>query len=415
MVAIATMPLATASVFVPSMVAGLETSVTAVTMFISISAVGALIFSFLLGALVKKVPTKVLIIVGGIFTGLLYVTIGLTTSLPLIYGVAFLQGIGLVIAGMAMAQTVISRWFIKARGTMISLCMVSIMLLAAILNPVLTAMIQSYGYQVVALWAGIISGAIIVLLGVVFIVDSPEKLGQKPHGYVDVSPEAATEQQAKATGSSVVNFTLKTAIATSPFWFVMLYKVLSIVAAQAIGSQALNFYQSIGLDPITASYMISVNALIGLAFAMISGILCDKKTPTHTAVMTAGIGAIAFLGAFLWSGVTGAIVAAICFAATSGCAIYGPMMMLKLFGVRDAGSLVGFINGAGNFGSFLGPIIAAAFFDMTGSYTLAFTILGVGLVIAVLLSLVAGSKKTAANLKTREAALQVQGAAQQAE
>ena len=402
MAIVTTMCMTVPVVMIPFMAASLQTSMTSISLYVSISAVGTLISSFLLGALVKKIPIKVLIIAGGIMAGLLYVTIGSTTSLPIIYATAFLQGIGNCIAGIAMAQIVLSQWFIKAFGTMMSFCVVGLMVCAAVLLPILTSIIIANGYQIVSFWFGVCVAVIVALLGLFVIVDSPARVGLKPLGYVEVAAGEGADQAAAHGGASVVSFTLKQAVKTSPFWIILIFMLISVTGSQGIGSQALNYYQSIGLDATTASFMLSLNAMTGMVFSLLAGIICDKKSPTHTAVLTIGFGAIAFLGAFIWSGFIGAVIAAVCFAGLSGSMVYAPMMMMRLFGTKDAGSLIGFGNGAGNLGSFLGPVLAASFFDMMGTYTYVYMGIGVALVFILLLSLKAGSKKTAENLRAKE-------------
>lgn len=400
---IANMPLAVASVFNPHIAEHMGASMTSVALFASISALAGMITSFLLGGIMKKFPAKGLIVVGGLFVGALMIAIGVADSLVIIYIAAFLQGIGLIVAGTAMAQTIISKWFIKNRGMMMSLILVGTMLVAAVMNIILPGLISANGYKPVALVIGIVSAVIMVALGLFVIVDDPEKVGQKPLGFDDVQ-----QGEGKKDTGSVVNFTLKQALVTAPFWCVMIYKILTTIAAQAISNQAFSYYQSIGLNDGTAGLVIALNSLFGMVVCIVAGILADKKSPTFAAVVTAGLGAVAFLGAFIWSGVVCAIIASALFAGILGCSLYGSTMIVKLFGTKEAGGLLGFVNAAGNIGSFIGPILAASFFDAFGNYTLGFEFIGVLLIVAIALALWAGTEKSAAKLKSIEAAGQTE-------
>lgn len=396
---VANLPLTIASVFNPHIAEHMGASMTSVALFASISALAGMITSFLLGGIMKKFSAKSLIVVGGLFVGALMIAIGVADSLVIIYIAAFLQGIGLIVAGTAMAQTIISKWFIKNRGIMMSLILVGTMLAAAVMNVIIPGLISANGYKSVALVIGIVSAIIMVGLGLFVIVDDPEKVGQKPLGYED----AQQGDSKKGTGS-IVNFTLKQALVTAPFWCVMLYKVLTTMAAQAISNQASSYYQSIGLSAGTAGLVIAINALFGMVVCVAAGILADKKSPTFAAVVTAGLGALAFLGAFIWSGMIGAIIASVFFAGTLGCSLYGSTMIVNLYGTKEAGGLLGFVNAAGNIGSFIGPILAASFFDAFGNYTLGFEFIGVLLIVAIAIALWAGTEKSAAKLKSIEAA-----------
>ena len=405
---LAVIPTATASVFIMPIVTALNVSVSAVVLWISIAAAGGTLASLVIGNLMKVIPAKVLVMIGGVFTGLLMASFGFTDNLIIIYCFAFFQGFGLIISGMTIAQIIISKWFIKSRGLMMSLCLVFLMLFAAILNPLVATMIVSYGYQTVALVMGAVIAILIILIGAFIIVDSPEKVGLKPLGYSEESAAPAGGGGhgggAKQGASYVVSdLPLKVILGTAPFWAIMIVQMVGTVAAQGIGSQSSPFYQSIGLDEVQASLAITINSLAGMVIMLGFGVLADKKSPTFAATIVACFATVAFLFNYFWFGWTGAIIAAILFTgATAISALYAPNMLVKTFGVKNAGQLIGYGHVAGNIGSFAAPILVAAFFDMNNSYTLIFTIIGVGLAICTVLVIWAGSKRTAEKLRALE-------------
>jgi MFS family permease len=403
----ATLPVASMTIFIVPMSQGLNASVGSVSLIVSVSAIGGLICSFLFGKLIKHFPTKLLIVAGGVLTALLLVSMSLSTNLIIIYACAFLQGFGLIIAGMSMAQTIISQWYIKARGTMMALILVFLMVAAAVAIPALAGVIENIGYQPVALWYGIIVGVAIVLLGIFCISFSPEKHGIKPWGYTE-GADTGGSSDAHGGGStsgkaSVASLSSRQALATAPFWFIMLVSLIMSFAAQAAGSQASNFFQSIGLDPVEAGMAIAVNALVGIVFSLLFGIVADKLGPSVATVVNGVFGAAAFLLVFLWQGWTGAIISAVCFASlTALSGVFAPTALVKLFGPKDSGTLIGFGHAAGNIGSFLGPVIAGSFFDYAGNYTFIYFVIGVAVVIAIMLAVLTGSRKTSASLQAKE-------------
>jgi MFS family permease len=404
---LAVIPTVTASVFIMPVVTALGTSVSAVVLWISISAVGGTIASLVIGNLMKLIPAKLLVMVGGVFTGLLLVAFGTTDNLIIIYCAAFLQGWGLIISGMTIAQIIISKWFIKSRGLMMSLCLVFIMVFAAILNPLIATMIVSVGYQIVALVMGITIAVLVILIGAFIIVDAPEKVGLKPLGYTENSGTpggGGGEKNARKSSAFVVSdLPLKVILRTAPFWVIMLVQLVGTFAAQGIGSQSSPFFQSIGLDEVQASLAVAVNALVGMVVMLLYGILTDKKGPTFASIIFAIFATAAFLLNFLWIGWTGAIISAVLFTGAAAIsALYAPNMLVKTFGVKNSGQLIGYGHVAGNIGSFAAPIVVAAFFDMNNSYTLIFTIVGVALAIVTVLIIWAGSKRTSERLRLLE-------------
>jgi MFS family permease len=136
---------------------------------------------------------------------------------------------------------------------------------------------------------------------------------------------------------------------------------------------------------------------------LLYGILTDKTGPTFASIIFACFATAAFLLNFLWIGWAGAIISAVLFTGAAAIsALYAPNMLVKTFGVKNSGQLIGYGHVAGNIGSFAAPIAVAAFFDMNNSYTIIFTIIGVALAIVTVLIIWAGSKRTSEKLRALE-------------
>jgi MFS family permease len=400
----AVLPTACMSIFIPQIAAGIGQSVGAVSLMMSISAVGGMIASLLIGKLFKAVNTKLLIAVSGVLSASSLLAIGLSQNITIIYITSFLQGLGLVWSGLTMAQIIIAQWFIKARGTMMSLNMILLMVFAAIFNPLLARFSQSLGYAQTALGFGILIGAVIILIGLFIMVDRPEKIGMKPYGFTDDASGAEDRGGHGSHGggaqASLAELSLKQAVKTPAFWMIMLVCLLGTTVAQSYGTQAFNFFQSIGCNPDQAGLAIAVNSLVGLAWTMSFGAISDKKSPTLAALLTGIAVSVAFLFNMLWVGFIGAIIAAALIAAVAGLsALFGPTSLVRLYGRKDGSHLIGLSHVAGNIGNFIGPVLAGAFFDIYGNYKFIYTILGCVMVVVVVLAVLIGSKKSMAKIK----------------
>jgi MFS family permease len=227
----------------------------------------------------------------------------------------------------------------------------------------------------------------------------------KPLGYSEdnASPSDRDSNKAKNPRFVSSNLPVKTILRTAPFWAIMLVQLVGTLAAQGIGSQSSPFFQSIGLDEVQASIAVAINALAGMVVILLYGILTDMKGPTFSSIIFACLATAAFILNYLWIGWTGAIISAILFTGASAIsALYAPNMLVKTFGVKNSGQLIGYGHVAGNIGSFVAPILVAAFFDMNNSYTLIFTIIGVALAICTVLIIWAGSKRVIGKLKGLE-------------
>jgi sugar phosphate permease len=330
------------------------------------------------------------------------------TEIP-IYICIFLNGIGIIIASITMAQIVISQWFEKFRGTLMSACIIVLSLVSAVLFPTLQSLLTMFSYRSVALVEGIIAGAIIILVGLFLVSEPPEKYGLKPYGYVDkpvTSPDAGQEKKEKATGASDISLTTGQIIKFPILWCILICCALGTMAAQAFNSQATLFYQSIGVDVIQAAFVLSLFSLLSMPYNLGFGILSDKFGPRVATLICGIMTAAGFTLSFLWMGMTGAVIAAVLIAATGPlAALFGPVMLSRLFGKKESGNLIGWAHAANNVGAVIGPALAGNVFGMTGSYVPAYMILGATMIFLIIVAVIATSKKTAESIRKKAEAL----------
>jgi len=404
MTAFSTVPFTTLSLFVRPISESLGVEIGSVSLIYSIAAISSFATAMLIGKLLKKVDTRIIIICGGIFNFIFMFTVSISSSLIPMYITVLLRGIGGFVAGTAMAQIVISQWFDKMRATMFSFVTIFSSLTNAVVAPLLGTLMNQYGYRQVVLWEGVISGGVVVLIGMLLISGPPAKYGLKPYGYVEKEPAAGGVQATQRASLSVGQ------IAKFPvFWCLIGCMILATMGSMAYNSQSANLFQSMGLDPVQASFMLSVHAIATMVWSFLFGQISDRASPTAALVLCGLTTSAGFTLTFMWSGWTGAIIAAICYAARGPVtAIFGASMMGKLFGTKEAGSLVGFVHAGSSLGSMIGPAVAGMLFDSTGSYALSFAIVGVGYLVVVLVGIWAGSKKTIAKIKARQEALLAQ-------
>ncbi len=122
----------------------------------------------------------------GMIIGLVICAISLVlyanaTTFALLVTATFVAGIGIILASTFPATILINRWFIKSRGTALSIC-ISGTGIATVFVPNLTvSVIEKYGLSA-ALY---LSAAALAVLGIgsaLFIYDYPEKKGLVPYG-----------------------------------------------------------------------------------------------------------------------------------------------------------------------------------------------------------------------------------------
>jgi MFS family permease len=373
-------PFVMMSLYMEQMSDSIGTTVGLVAVAMSISTAGAIFGSLSIGRTIKVIGHRAMIIAAGIIIFAFQLTISVSDSIAPIYIVAFLNGFGTSWGGMAMAQIIIAQWFEKARGTVMSLCMVVMGLVLTFAIPAVGAMIAGTGYRPIVMAVGVIGGAG-VILSAFLTSGAPEKYGLRPYGAAEISKENGKE--------SVVppSLSFGRVIKNHVFWAIVLIVVLGTVVTQGFSSQAAVIFGSFGLDSVTASYVFAAFTFLGLPWQFAFGFLCDRIGPKLAMAVSGAVCGVILLLTFLWSGFAGAVVLAFGLAAGGGLSgLYGPNMAPRLFGVKDIGDIIGFIVMASSVGATIGPLLFGFMYDSLGNYTATLTIMGVVIVVCILLN-----------------------------
>lgn len=166
-------------ILMASMVAAVGCSAAEGALIFSITAIGSLVASVFIGPLLKVLKTKYVYVIGGILQGALLVTMGYSTNLMLVYVMAFLFGVGNKFCGAMTHQINVTNWFASGRGTISSMGTLVSGLLNAVMATVTGVLSSMFGYQTYSLIAGFVLAGIIVVLGLLFVCDAPEKYGMQ--------------------------------------------------------------------------------------------------------------------------------------------------------------------------------------------------------------------------------------------
>ncbi|MDR0584858.1 MAG: MFS transporter [Treponema sp.] len=382
-------PFVMMSLYMEQMSRSIDSTVGMLAIAMSISTAGAVVASLTIGRVLKVLNHRIMIALAGVLVFAFQFTISVSRSIVPIYMVAFLNGFGTTWGGMAMSQIIITQWFDKARGTMMSVCMVVMgLVLTAAISAVGTIIIN-VGYRPIVMAVGIIGGAG-VLLSAFLASGAPEKYGLRPYGTAETGKGSEGET---AHGAIPPSLSFGMVIKSPVFWAIILIVVLGTVVTQGFSSQAAVIFGTFGLDPVTASYVFATFTFLGLPWQFVFGFLCDKIGPKSALTICGSVCGIVLLLAFLWNGFIGAIIFAFGLAVGGGMAgLYGPNMAPRLFGVKDVGDIIGFIVMASSVGATIGPLFFGLMYDSLGNYMATLIIMGIIVVICLLLNFWLNSK-----------------------
>ena len=279
-------------------------------------------------------------------------------------GYSLIGGAGCAALGVIPATTLVSNWFVARIGLAIGL--LSIPLLVALAPPMVTLLVDAYGWRVALLAQAGLLLAMLPLLSLV--VSRPEDVGQHALG-IENAPLVGSGH---APAAGLDNGTL---LRSGRFWGVLIATGLLTTGGIVITVHVVPFATDQGIGSTHAAWLQSVNGFSAMGGALLFGWVADRIGSRQT------LGLMALLQATLWSllllfpdfNVLIALLVGI--GLCSGAA--HPVFAALLSSVYGQ---VGFAQALGLATLLMMPFTFAAaplagwLFDLSGSYTLSFQV-----------------------------------------
>jgi MFS family permease len=282
--------------------------------------------------------------------------------------IVYLGVISLAHAGGFMhgPMVLINTWFIRHRARAITISSAAFGLGGVIVAPVLSVIVQAWGWR----WGAAIAGALFLVIGPplsLTIRRSPESMGLLPDGDEPAGPLAgkgARQQPLKAE----VEVTAAEALRSFAFWASVLAAGIRNASYHAISVHFVPFMVWKGLSQSEAGLLLGAYAFLGMALTLILGWFADKTNkPRLTAfILFAAAGAmfLPIVGSSLWA----LCLFTVFFAAVETTFPLGWAVVGDLFGRKHYAKIRGYMTLFYTWGGVLGPVIAGAIFDRWQTY-----------------------------------------------
>jgi MFS family permease len=214
-----------------------------------------------------------------------------------------------------------------------------------------------------------VAGAAGLLVCSRFMVRDPERMGLYPDGAS--TPPVAT---LSAIGDED-SFSPAEARRTGTFWCLFGLFALTWLAVFVPFAHLVAFAKDMGYDSLAASLLLSAIGLGGVTGRLGSGPVSDRVGRRTTLALMLGLQIVSFLGFAAAHNLVMLYPSAVLFGASYGGSVtLFPALVGDQFGRLSAGTIVGMIfAGAGSLAA-IGPYVAAALYDATDSYRLAFVL-----------------------------------------
>lgn len=334
----------------------------------------------------QKGSVKKWVAIGCVCATIGYIIFSMSHSLMGFYIGALFIGVGFAATAPMPVSILINSWFGgKIKGTATGIAFVGSGLGGFILSPVLNAAIVAGGYSVGYIVLAGVYLVILLPLTLLLAVKNPEDKGFKRMGEV--------ESEKIEDSNSIVKrgMTTKEAMKTGEFWLALISCVLVVFASSAILMNDIGYYVECGIDATkAASYHGTMLGLL-LFGKPIIGFVTDKLGIKISAPVSTFIFAATFLVMFLCGASPMVLVVGVCICYCLGApsiTVVPPLLINGMFGEKDYGTLVGYVNMATSIGGAFGSTIAAFIYDATGSYVAFWGVATIGVAVAAVLRIV---------------------------
>lgn len=342
------------------------------------AAMGALVGGLtqpFIGSLFDRLGARKVILASLIVVGL--ATVSLTLTFHFLF---FIFVFGFVIStaggGARLTGALVVRWFRRKRATAASLTSVGTSMGSLLLVPFAMFLLQATSWRVSWAALGIVILVLAVPLAFLLIRDDPSKLGLQPDGDPEPTEDDTSEVAVQWRGPLEVD-KWADSLHSLPIWQLSGSYFVCGFTTLIISVHFVPYAIDRGVSPTMGATIFGVMMGLNVVGGIGAGLLADRfgrKNVLAMVYLMRGTGYVVMLlvpGTFgLWAF---AAVVGFSWIAT---APLTSTLTADFYGLRSLGTLTGVSFLGHQLGGFSGVLLGGFLYDLTGSYTLPFAIVG---------------------------------------
>jgi sugar phosphate permease len=321
------------------------------------------------GALADRFGVKWLMVFGGALLAVALLLYGFIGSAGQMYAIHIAFAVTLATAGIVMGVILISRWFVKQRGTATGLALVGTSAGGALFPLIGAWLIPQVGWRTSLMILAAFPVALVFVV-LALVRDRPASMGLEPLG-AGTGPGGGAGGGASPAGG----MEFREALRTPAFWLIAAAGMLTFYAILGTSGHVFLHLRGLGVPVQEAARGLSWLFVMGLAGKIAFGFLADRFD--HKRVLLVDIGVMLAGSLALASMRPEAFWPFVILFGLGWGGIYTMLQLLTidLFGLKAAGRILGTRTVLDALGGGLGPWLPGLLFDRTGGYQLPFVII----------------------------------------
>jgi len=331
----------------------------------SLSWLGFVVFAPIAGWLFDRHGARMVVAIGGLMLGAALVLTGAVISLTQYYLCFGVLGAAGMACMLVPSTTVVTRWFVRSRGTAMGVLSAGNAGGAVVFYPMSAWLIATRGWR----------GALVALGGALAVATTMLALLYR-------EPPAAGERAAGIAHARSIDdndWSLRRAVRSVRLWAAVSMTALGVIGYQIMATHQVAHAVDRGFQPTTVVWLFAFGAGCMMAGNLLGGWLSDHLGRAWVFAL-GSVGAIIGIGCL--AAVSGPSDLALLVLYTASGFGFG-MRIAQLstipadaFSGRHLGAILGVVQAGGGVGGAVGPFLGGWLFDVTGSYRPAFAVAG---------------------------------------
>ena len=261
----------------------------------------------------------------------------------------------------------VTRWFQRRRQMALGMLTIGFGIAGVAVLP-LSMIEERWDWSAVMVTSALLLLLVNGLLALLLIHDRPASIG--------LQVEGMTESEARASSSETSGFTVGEALRSPAFWLLAGGFMTFFIAPATFSTIQLDFFKTSGVEQ--AALVVAIGAAVRGSSRLPFGLLLlGRIRRVFLLAIVVALTQVAALSTVVISTAPAGLAVFVLMWGLGGAFVpmMEPVLINRTFGVRQFGTITGAMMMLAFPGTALGPIVAGAMFDATGSYRLALTIM----------------------------------------